>query len=114
MSRVKGRSDDMLIIRGVNVFPSQVERALLSIPEAKPHYMLIIDRKGIMDTLEIQVELDDKYFSDEIAALDKIRKKIKHKVENVLGVGVIITLVEPKTIKRSEGKAQRVIDNRKI
>jgi phenylacetate-CoA ligase len=112
MERVHGRSDDMLIIRGVNVFPSQVESVLLSIPEAKPHYMLIVDRKNNLDTLEVQIEIDDKYFTDEIAGLDVIRKKIKQKIESVLGVSVIMTLVEHKTIKRSEGKAQRVIDNR--
>ena len=113
MARVYGRSDDMLIIRGVNVFPSQVESALLTIPEAKPQYMIIVDRKGILDTLEIQIEIDDMYFTDEIAGLDQIRKKIKHKIETVLGIGVIITIVEPNKLKRSEGKAQRVIDNRK-
>lgn len=114
MAKIFGRSDDMLIIRGVNVFPSQVESVLLEIPEAKPHYMLVVDRQGAMDTLEIQVEVDDKFFSDEIAQLNSIRNKIKHKVESVLGVSVIISLVEHKTIKRSEGKAQRVIDKRKI
>jgi len=114
MDRVMGRSDDMLIIRGVNVFPSQVETALLSVSEAKPHYMLVVDRKGAMDSLEIQVEIEDKYFSDEMAGLEEVRGKIKHKVEGILGIGVTITLVEPRTIKRSEGKAQRVIDNRKL
>lgn len=114
MAKIFGRSDDMLIIRGVNVFPSQVESVLLEIPEAKPHYMLIVDRLGALDTLEIQVEVDDKYFSDEMAQLNNIRNKIKHKVESILGVSVIINLVEHKTIKRSEGKAQRVIDKRKI
>ncbi|MBR0597568.1 phenylacetate--CoA ligase family protein [Sinanaerobacter chloroacetimidivorans] len=114
MAKIFGRSDDMLIIRGVNVFPSQVESVLLEIPEAKPHYMLIVDRQGTLDTLEIQVEIDDKYFSDEIAQLTNIRNKIKQKVESILGVSVIISLVEHKTIKRSEGKAQRVIDKRKI
>lgn len=114
MAKIFGRSDDMLIIRGVNVFPSQVESVLLEIPEAKPHYMLIVDRKGPMDTLEIQVEVDEKYFSDEIAQLNNIRNKIKHKVESVLGISVIISLVEHKTIARSEGKAKRVIDKRKI
>lgn len=114
MAKIFGRSDDMLIIRGVNVFPSQVESVLLDIPEAKPHYMLIVDRKGTLDTLEIQVEIDEKYFSDEMAQLNKIRQKIKQKVESVLGIGVIISLVEHKTLKRSEGKAQRVIDKRKI
>ncbi|MDD2189626.1 MAG: phenylacetate--CoA ligase [Eubacteriales bacterium] len=114
MAKIFGRSDDMLIIRGVNVFPSQVESVLLEIPEAKPHYMLIVDRKGTMDTLEIQVEIDEKFFSDEIVQLNNIRNKIKHKVESVLGISVIISLMEHKTIQRSEGKAQRVIDKRKI
>lgn len=114
MAKIFGRSDDMLIIRGVNVFPSQVESVLLEIPEAKPHYMLIVDRQGAMDTLEIQVEVDEKYSSDEIVQLNNIRNKIKHKVEGVLGISVIISLVEHKTIARSEGKAQRVIDKRKI
>lgn len=114
MSRIFGRSDDMLIIRGVNIFPSQVESVLLEIEEAKPHYMLIVDRQGNLDTLEIQVEIDDRYFSDEIAQINNIRNKIKHKVESLLGISVIISLVEHKTIKRSEGKAQRVIDKRKF
>jgi len=114
MSRIYGRSDDMLIIRGVNVFPSQVESALLEIPEAKPHYMLIVDRKGNLDTLEIQVEIDDKYFSDEMVQINIIRNKIKHKVESILGINVIISLVEHKTLARSEGKAKRVIDKRNI
>jgi len=114
MPRIYGRSDDMLIIRGVNVFPSQVESALLEIPEAKPHYMLIVDRKGNLDTLEIQVEIDDKYFSDEMVQINIIRNKIKHKVESILGINVIISLVEHKTLARSEGKAKRVIDKRNI
>jgi phenylacetate-CoA ligase len=114
MAKIFGRSDDMLIIRGVNVFPSQVESVLLEIPEAKPHYMLVVDRQGAMDTLEIQVEVDEKYFSDEIVQLNNIRNKIKHKVESVLGISVIISLVEHKTIARSEGKAKRVIDKRRI
>jgi len=114
MSKIFGRSDDMLIIRGVNVFPSQVESILLEIPEAKPHYQLIVDRKGTLDTLEIQVEIDDKYFTDELTEMSKINKKIKHKIESVLGISVILKLVEHKTIQRSEGKARRVIDNRSL
>ncbi len=114
MSGIFGRSDDMLIIRGVNVFPSQVESALLEVQEAKPHYMLIVDRKGNLDTLEIQVEIDDKYFSDEMIQLNIIRNKIKHKVESILGISVIISLVEHRTLARSEGKAKRVIDKRNI
>lgn len=112
MAKIYGRSDDMLIIRGVNVFPSQVESALLEIPEAKPHYQLIVDRQGTLDTLEVQVEIDDKYFSDELVQLSQINKKIKHHIESILGISVILKLVEHKTIQRSEGKARRVIDRR--
>jgi phenylacetate-CoA ligase len=112
MAKIYGRSDDMLIIRGVNVFPSQVESILLEIPEAKPHYQLIVDRQGSMDTLEVQVEIDDIYFTDELVELAKINKKIKHKIESTLGISVILKLVEHRTIQRSEGKAKRVIDNR--
>ncbi len=114
MSKIFGRSDDMLIIRGVNVFPSQVESALLEVTEAKPHYVLVVDRRDNLDTLEIQVEIDDKYFSDEMVQLNSIRQKIKHKIESILGISVIISLVEHRTLARSEGKAKRVIDNRKI
>jgi len=114
MAKIFGRSDDMLIIRGVNVFPSQVESVLLEIPEAKPHYQLIVDRKGTLDTLEVQVEIDDRFFSDELVALEKINKKIKHRLESVLGISVILKLVEHNTIARSEGKAKRVIDRRSL
>ncbi len=114
MSKIYGRSDDMLIIRGVNIFPSQIENVLLEIPEAKPHYLLVIDRKGSLDSLEVQVEIDDSYFSDELAQLSKINKKIKQKIESALGISVILKLVESKTIVRSEGKAKRVIDKRSL
>ncbi|HHX13546.1 MAG TPA: phenylacetate--CoA ligase [Clostridiales bacterium] len=113
MARVFGRSDDMLIIRGVNVFPSQIEAVLMDIPEAKPHYMLIIDRQGTLDTLEIQLELEERFFSDELAEMEQIQRKIQHKIENVLGLSVILKLVEHNTLKRSEGKAERVIDRRR-
>ena len=114
MEKCTGRSDDMLIIRGVNVFPSQVESVLLEIGETKPHYLLIVDREGALDTLEIWVEVDDYYFSDEIGKLESLTKKIKHAVESILGISVKIKLVEPKTIQRSEGKAKRIIDKRKL
>lgn len=112
MAKIYGRSDDMLIIRGVNIFPTQIESVLLEIPEAKPHYLLVVDRQGSLDTLEVQVEIDDQYFSDELVQLSRINKKIKHKIESVLGISVILKLVESKTIARSEGKAKRVIDKR--
>ncbi len=114
MQKCTGRSDDMLIIRGVNVFPSQIESVLLEIGETKPHYQLIVNKEGTLDTLEVWVEVDDQYFSDEIGKLSALTKKIKHAIESTLGVSVIIKLVEPKTIARSEGKAVRVIDNRKL
>lgn len=114
MGRILGRSDDMLIIRGVNVFPSQIESVLLEVPEVSANYVIIVDRQGTLDTLEVQVELDENYITDEMAELDKIAKKIKQKLDSVLRIGVKITLAEHKTIQRSEGKAKRVIDKRKI
>jgi phenylacetate-CoA ligase len=113
MNRVKGRSDDMLIIRGVNVFPSQVESVLLNIPETKPHYLLVVERRGTMDTLEIKVEIDENYLSDEINQMNVLRNRICHEVESVLGISVKLTIVEPKTLERTEGKAKRVLDLRK-
>jgi phenylacetate-CoA ligase len=114
MCKVSGRSDDMLIIRGVNVFPSQIESVLLEIGETAPHYMLIVDRVGNLDTLEILVEMTPNLFSDEIRKLEDVEKKVKKEIEVVLGISAKVRLVEPKTIERSEGKAKRVIDKRKI
>lgn len=114
MEKCKGRSDDMLIIRGVNVFPSQIESVLLGMSETEPHYLLIVDREGTLDTLTVQVEVQEQFFSDDIKSLQNLTKKIKSNIESTLGVSVVVQLVEPKSIKRSEGKAQRVIDNRKI
>jgi len=114
MKKCHGRSDDMLIIRGVNVFPSQIEAVLLEMSETKPHYMLYVDRINNLDVLEIWVEVEDQFFSDEIKKLEGLRKKIQHNIESVLGINASIKLVEPKTIQRSEGKAKRVIDKRKI
>ena len=114
ISRFKGRSDDMLIIRGVNVFPSQVEAALLEMGETTPHYMMIVDRVNNTDTLEVQVEVDEKFFSDEIRELENLTKKIAHVLQNALGLSAKVKLVEPKTIERSMGKAVHVIDNRKL
>lgn len=112
ISRFKGRSDDMLIIRGVNVFPSQVEAALLEVTETSPHYLLIVDRVNNLDTLEVQVEVEERFFSDEIKELEKLTQKIRNVLQSALGLSVKVTLVEPKTIQRSEGKAKRVIDKR--
>lgn len=112
MSKVSGRTDDMLIIRGVNVFPSQIESVLLEIGEAAPHYLLIVDREGNLDTLEVWVEMTQNMFSDEVKRVEEIEKKIRGEIETTLGIGVKVKLVEPKTIERSEGKAKRVIDKR--
>ena len=113
MSKIMGRSDDMLIIRGVNVFPSQIEGILLETEGLSPHYQLILRREGAMDTLEIQVEVDEKIFSDEIKQLQRLEQKIQKNIKEYLGVTTEIKLVEPKSISRSEGKAQRIIDLRK-
>ena len=114
ISRFKGRSDDMLIIRGVNVFPSQVEEALLSIDGVSPHYHIIVDRVNNLDTLEIMVEVDEKFFSDEIKGLEAMSVKIAKAVQQMIGLNAKIKLVEPRTIERSMGKAVRVTDKRKL
>jgi phenylacetate-CoA ligase len=114
MKRVTGRTDDMLIIRGVNVFPSQVESVLLEFGETEPHYLLVVDRKGDLDDLEIWVELSEKMFSDEVRQLEKLENRIRHKILSVLNINVRIKFVEPRTIPRSEGKAKRVMDRRDV
>jgi len=114
MEKVTGRTDDMLIIRGVNVFPSQVEHVLMGIEGVEPHYQIVVEREGNLDTMSVQVEVSEGLFSDEIRVLENLTKKIQADVKSLLGVTCKVKLVEPKTIQRSEGKAQRVIDNRKI
>jgi len=114
MERVTGRTDDMLIIRGVNVFPSQVEHVLMGIEEVEPHYQIVVNREGSLDTMEVQVEVSEGVFSDEVKVLEKLSKRIQAEIKDLLGVSTKVKLVEPKTIQRSEGKAKRVIDNRKL
>ncbi len=114
MGRIMGRSDDMLIIRGVNVFPSQIESVLMSREDIAPHYVLIVDRKEHMDTLEAEVEIKEEAFSDAVKDLQNIERDIEKDIKDLLGVSCKVRLVEPKTIQRSEGKAQRVIDRRKV
>ena len=114
MDRISGRTDDMLIIRGVNVFPSQIESVLMTIEGVEPHYQLIVSREGSLDVLEIQVEVNESVFSDRIKGLETLAKKIEHEIKDLLGVSCKVKLVEPKTIQRSEGKAKRVIDKRKL
>lgn len=114
MKKVSGRTDDMLIIRGVNVFPSQIESVLLKSDNLQPHYQLVVDRLENLDTLTVRVEVSDKIFSDEIKNLQNMEAKISKDIKEYLGVSAKVKLVEPKTIERSQGKAIRVIDNRKI
>lgn len=114
MEKVLGRSDDMVIIRGVNVFPSQVETVLLNIDMVEPHYLLVVERRNNLDELEVWVEVSEKAFSDEIRKLETLEKHIGRELESSLGVSVRVKLVEPKTLQRSEGKAKRVDDRRKF
>ena len=113
MKKITGRSDDMLIIRGVNLFPSQIEHVLLEMGETSAHYMLYVDRHNNLDTLELQVELDESKLTDTIKDLQILSRKIEHALNSAIGLSVKVTLVEPKTITRSEGKAVRVVDRRK-
>ena len=114
MEKCVGRTDDMLIIRGVNVFPSQVESVLLEMSETKPHYLIIVDRENNLDTMEIQVEIQEEFFSDEVKELEGLRQRIKANVSSILGISAVIRLVEPGTIERSMGKAKRVVDKRNL
>ncbi len=114
MEKCMGRSDDMLIIRGVNVFPSQIESVLLEMSETEPHYLLIVEREGTLDILKVLVEVQEQFFSDEIHRLEELKIKIKQNIQNTLGITVTVKLVEPKTIERTAGKSKRVVDNRKI
>lgn len=114
MEKVTGRSDDMMIIRGVNVFPSQIESVLLKFAEVEPHYMIYIDRVDNLDIMEIDVEMTDLFFSDEVRKIEELSQKLKGDIYSYLGVSAKVRLVEPKSIKRSEGKAVRVTDRRKI
>lgn len=114
MEKVTGRTDDMLIIRGVNVFPSQIEHVLMSIEGVEPHYQIIVDREGALDVMEVLVEVSEQLFSDEIKSLEGFAKRIEQELKDALAVSCKVRLVEPRTIQRSEGKAKRVIDKRKI
>jgi phenylacetate-CoA ligase len=112
MHRVLGRTDDMLIIRGVNVFPSQIEEVILKVDGVEPHYQLVVERRGQLDELEVQVEMNEKIFSDEIRGLEKIERRIEADLYAGLNIHTRVKLVEPKSIARSEGKAKRIIDKR--
>jgi phenylacetate-CoA ligase len=114
MTKVSGRTDDMLIIRGVNVFPSQIESVLLNFGETAPHYLLIVDRVDNLDILEIWVEMTQSMFSDEVKKIEDVEKKIRKELDSTLGINAKVRLVEPKSIDRSDGKAKHVIDKRQL
>ena len=113
--RLLGRTDDMMIVRGVNIFPSQIENVLMRIEGTQPHYVIVIDRGAThLDEIEIQVEVEESVFSDVTSVLERLRKRIHDELKSELGISARIKLVEPRTIARSEGKAQRIIDRRSI
>ena len=113
MSKPIGRSDDMLIIRGVNVFPSQIEEVLMSIPEIEPHYQIVVDRKGYLDVIEVWVEVGEDLFAETMGDLERFQRRVQAQIYNVLNIQAAVKLKEPRTIQRSEGKAVRVVDRRK-
>jgi phenylacetate-CoA ligase len=114
MKKTMGRSDDMLIIKGVNVYPSQIEDVLFAVEGCQPHYQLVVDRQGALDTLEIRIEVTENIFFDEMKMQKAFLDKVERRIDSVLGVGAAVKLVEPNSIPRAEGKASRVIDKRKI
>ena len=114
ISRFKGRSDDMMVLRGVNVFPSQIEAALLEMDGILPHYLIVVDRVNNLDTIEVQVEVEERFFSDEIRELEKLTKKIEGVIKTAIGLAVKVKLVEPKTLERVDGKSVHVLDKRKF
>ena len=114
MGRIVGRSDDMMIIRGINVFPSQVESVILEMQEFEPQYMLVVDRVNNLDTLQVQVEVRRNFFSDDIGRMLAMKKALADKLKSVLSIGVDVRLMEPGSIERSQGKGKHVIDNRKL
>ena len=112
MGRIMGRSDDMLIIRGINVFPSQVESVILEMKEFEPQYMLIVDRMGNLDTLQVQVEVRRDFFTDDIGSMLGLKKRLADRLKSVLSISADVKLMEPGSIERSQGKGKHVIDNR--
>jgi phenylacetate-CoA ligase len=114
IGKIKGRADDMLIIRGVNIFPSQIENILVQVDEAEPHYQLILERRRGLDELTVELETSPHIFFDEVRKLEEIEARIEREIEETLGLRVGVRLVEPRTIERSAGKAKRIIDKRKL
>jgi phenylacetate-CoA ligase len=113
MAKPMGRADDMLIIRGVNIFPSQIEEVLMQVQEVEPHYLIVVERKNYLDTLEVWVEVSEDIFSEKMKELENFESAIEHKLYSTTGIRIDVKLKEPKTIQRSVGKARRVWDKRK-
>ena len=114
MTKPVGRSDDMLIIRGVNVFPSQIEEVLMTIPEIEPHYQIVVDRKGHLDVVEVWIEVGEDIFGETMGQLETFERTVQQRLYSVLNIQVKVRLKEPRTIARSEGKAVRVVDKRTL
>jgi phenylacetate-CoA ligase len=114
IERIRGRTDDMLKVRGVMIFPYQIEKAILEVQGVEPHYQIVITRPQYLDELEVMVEMSRESFSDEVKHIENLRKKIEKRIEETVGIRVKVTLVEPKSLPRSEGKAKRVIDKRNL
>jgi phenylacetate-CoA ligase len=114
MGRIEGRSDDMLIIRGINVFPSQVESVILSMPQFEPVYMIVVDRKNNLDTMQVQVEVRKNFFNDDIGQMFEMRKGLADRLKSVISIKADVKLMEPGSIERSQGKSVRVIDKRNL
>jgi phenylacetate-CoA ligase len=114
IQRISRRSDDMFIIRGINVFPSQVEAALLQVEGTLPHYQIVLTRDKGLDEMTVRVEVTSEVFSDKVRAMETLQQRLSHSIEHILGVRVQVQLVEPRSIQRSEGKAKRVIDQRSL
>ncbi|WP_456459644.1 phenylacetate--CoA ligase family protein [Desulfurobacterium sp.] len=114
IENIKGRSDDMLIVNGVNIFPSQVEHVITQIEGLTPNYVIVVDKKGVLDKLEVWIEVDEKLLKDGVGSLDSLKKKIEEDMLNSLFINAKVKLVEPKTLERSMGKAKRVIDRREL
>ena len=116
MGRITGRTDDMIVVRGVNVFPSQIETVLVKTAGVAPHYQLIVDRVNSSDTLEVKVEMTEEVFAltDSLGEMQRLQAYIKDQIKSVVGISTKVTIVAPKSLPRSEGKAKRVFDNRKM
>ena len=111
---IKGRSDDMLIVNGVNVFPSQVEHVITKVEGVTPNYVIVVDKKGVLDKLEVWVEVDEKMLTDGVGTLERLQKKLEEELLNHLYINAKVKLVEPKTLERSMGKAKRIVDRREL